>query len=328
MNRNCMRMKVMAALATALLLAGCGPSTPEEFLASAKQELAKNDRAAAVIHLRNALQKNPDLGEARFLLGKALLENGDAVAAEKELRKAMELQYPADQAIPALARVMMLLGQSRKVIDEFGKTELGSPEGTADLQTTLGLALLSQGNVSAAQAAFAAALAAQADYPRAVLGEARIKASAGELKPALDLVEKALAKAPDLAEGWQLKGRPSGGSGATRRGARCLSQGHRNRSQGCRGAFCDRFDADAAGKDRGSQQATGRDEAGCTETSADALPAGLARVYAKEFCGRERSDPAATQGLSRQPARTLARWHDRSAAQGLCAGRSEIPESP
>ncbi len=195
------------------MVAGCGPSTPEELLATAKQELAKNDGAAAVIHLRNALQKNPDLGEVRFLLGKALLENGELVTAEKELRKAVELKYPTDQAIPVLAKAMLMLGQPKKVVEEFGTTQMGTPEATADLQTTIGLALLAQGNVSAAQAAFAAALAAQPDYPRAVLGEAGIKASAGELKAGLELVEKVLARAPDLSEGWKLKGMPSGGSG-------------------------------------------------------------------------------------------------------------------
>ena len=107
MIRISMHKTLMAALAAAFLVAGCGPSTPEELLATAKQELAKNDGAAAVIHLRNALQKNPDLGEVRFLLGKALLENGELVAAEKELRKAVELKYPTDQAIPVLARAVL-----------------------------------------------------------------------------------------------------------------------------------------------------------------------------------------------------------------------------
>ena len=86
------------------LAAGCGPSTPEALVNSAKEYLAKNDRNAAVIQLKSALQKNPDYVEARFLLGKTLLEVGDLASAEKELRKAAELNYPVDKVAPALAR--------------------------------------------------------------------------------------------------------------------------------------------------------------------------------------------------------------------------------
>jgi cellulose synthase operon protein C len=206
MNRIVMNRLMPAALALTMLVAGCGARTPEDFVASAKQQLAKNDVAAAIVHLRNALQKDPDLGEARFLLGKALLDAGEFVAAEKELRRAVELKFPADQAIPALARAMLSLGQTKKLVEEFGKTEIASPAGSADLQTTIGLALLAQGDLPAAKAAFAAAQTVQPEYPRAVLGEARAIASAGELKPALELVDRALAKAPGLSEGWQLKG--------------------------------------------------------------------------------------------------------------------------
>ena len=80
----------------------------------------KNDRAGAVIQLRNALQKNPDLAEARFLLGKSLLETGDLPGAEKELRKAAELKYPADEVVPVLARLLVRRGEYKKALDEFG----------------------------------------------------------------------------------------------------------------------------------------------------------------------------------------------------------------
>src|SRR6476620_7862733 len=114
-NHFCSKPKVMrrslrcpAALAVlaAVCLVGCAPDKPEALIASAKEYLARNDRNAAVIQLKNALQKNPDLGEARFLLGKALLENGDMAAAEKELTKANELRYPFDQLAPVLARAI------------------------------------------------------------------------------------------------------------------------------------------------------------------------------------------------------------------------------
>ena len=79
-------------LTTALMLTGvlvaCGGKDPEQLVASARDYLQKNDNAAAIIELKNALQEKNDFPEARLLLGKALLDSGDVVGAEAELRKA------------------------------------------------------------------------------------------------------------------------------------------------------------------------------------------------------------------------------------------------
>ena len=92
MNRNLtFRLTLVAAALAAGVLTGCSEK-PEAMVASAKDYLAKNDRNAAIIQLKNALQQNPDLGEARLLLGKAQLQAGDLASAEKELRKAL-LKY-------------------------------------------------------------------------------------------------------------------------------------------------------------------------------------------------------------------------------------------
>src|SRR5262249_276040 len=91
MTRRSLTSAGFAALLVVGLLAGCGKQSPEAQVASARQYLAKNDRTAAIVELRNALQQNPDLAEARFLLGKALLDNEDYAGAQKELRRAKAL---------------------------------------------------------------------------------------------------------------------------------------------------------------------------------------------------------------------------------------------
>ena len=65
-------MNFGGVLVVAALMAGCAKDSPDVSLASAKGYLAKNEPTAAVIELRNALQQDPDVGEARFLLGKTL----------------------------------------------------------------------------------------------------------------------------------------------------------------------------------------------------------------------------------------------------------------
>ena len=203
----------MSALLITLLVGACGSESPESMLASAKEYFARNDSKAAVIQLKNALQNKPDLAEARFLLGKALLDEGNPVAADVELRKAAELKYAPDQLVPLQARTLLLMGQAKKVIDELGKVELSSADAKADLQTSVGRAHLTTGKVDSAQAAFAAAVAAVPGYGPALIGQARIKAASRDLPGALALLDSALEKSPKLHEALQFKGDILGAQG-------------------------------------------------------------------------------------------------------------------
>ena len=148
-----------AALIATSFFAGCGNS-PEALVVSAKEYAAKKDHKAAVIQLKNALQKNPNLAEARFLLGRSLLDSGDFVSAEKELRRALELKHPVEEVAPPLARALVAIGQHKKALDELSNTVVASPGGKAELQTALGSAHIALGNVPMARTAFEAALAA------------------------------------------------------------------------------------------------------------------------------------------------------------------------
>jgi Flp pilus assembly protein TadD len=126
----------LSALLVSIFLAACNDK-PEVMLSSAKDYMAKNDNKAAVIQIKNALQSNPDLPEARYLLGTALLDTGDAAGAELELRKALDMKHPQDAVVPQLAKALLAQGQARKLTDEFAKTELGAASAKASLQVSL-----------------------------------------------------------------------------------------------------------------------------------------------------------------------------------------------
>ena len=196
---------VAVAAIAAVFIAGCSKQ-PDALVASAKEYLAKNDRPTAIIELRSALQKNPNLAEPRFLLGTALIDSGDPVAAEKELRKALELGYSYDPIAPLLARLLVSRGDNKKAIEEFATAGLLRPEARAELQSVLGQAYLGLRDISAAHERFAYALAQKPDYPPALVGLARVTAIEGNLPNALAMVETALEKAPALPDAWQLKG--------------------------------------------------------------------------------------------------------------------------
>lgn len=198
-----------SALSMALLasfLSGCGGDSPEKLIASSKEFLAKNDSKAAVIQLKNALQQDPNLGEARFLLGKALFESGDFSGAEVELRKAIERKFDRDQAVPLLAKAMLASGQAKKLIDEFGKTTLSAGEPQANLLTTLSSAYGMQGNRTAADTSLKAALEAKPDYEPAQLSEARLLASNRQYDQADSIVQTVLTKNPKNFDAYLLSG--------------------------------------------------------------------------------------------------------------------------
>ena len=194
-----------SAMLVAVLLGGCSDK-PEALVASAKESLAKNDRNAAIIQLKNALQENPDIGEARFLLGKSLLETGDMAAAEKELRRARELNFPDEQVVPLLASVLVAQGAYKKALEQFAIVELAAPQARAELASTLGQAQSGLGDNDAARRLFADAQKAVPGYPAAVLGEARLKGAGGDTSGAMAMVDAVIAKSPTLADAWALKG--------------------------------------------------------------------------------------------------------------------------
>ena len=197
---------VIPAFICGLLLVGCGGESPQRRLASAKEYLQKKDTKAAVIELKNALQASPDLGEARYLLGTTMLQEGNVVAAEIELRKALAAGFQAEVVVPELARTMLLMGQAKKLIDEFGNARLGKPASDASLQTTLAAAYAALDRPDRAMSALNTALADDSKYVPALLASARVKAANKDFDGAIAVAEGVLTRDSGNAEAWKLKG--------------------------------------------------------------------------------------------------------------------------
>lgn len=198
-TRHPLRNAAISALLATLLLTACFGEKPEAMIASAKDYMAKNDNKAAIIQIKNALQKVPDSAEARFLLGKALLATGDSAAAEIELRKAQDLKYPPDQIVPLMARTLLASKQFKKLTEGLATADAGTPAATAELQTIVAVAQYAQGRTEAGQAALQAALASQPDFPPAQLIDAKIKAGETDLLAAPGVLDSLLAKGFETA---------------------------------------------------------------------------------------------------------------------------------
>lgn len=191
------RRLALAAI-TAALLAGCSDS-PEEMLASAKSYLASNDLNAASIQLKNALQENANLAEARFLLGKVNLERGDVPGAAKELQRALDLGYEREQVVPLLARAWVRAAEFDRVLNEFKDVELADASARSMLLGAVADAHLAKANAADAARTYEAALAAQADNDDAAVGLARARLFGGDAAAAEEGARALVGRRPELA---------------------------------------------------------------------------------------------------------------------------------
>lgn len=200
------RKHIVLATLLAALLGACSGEKPEAMLASARDYVAKNDYKAAAIQVKNALQENPDLAEARYILGLSLLKGGDPVGAETEFRKARALSYPDDKVVPPMAQALLLQGKGKNVVEDFAAVQLTTPASVAEFQTALSAAHRSQGAGERAQRALEAALAAVPTYAPALLLRAAALAGERKFDEAMTIVDSVLAKDDKNVEGWRLKG--------------------------------------------------------------------------------------------------------------------------
>lgn len=93
-----------------LVLFACSQQTGEQHLQKARGYVEDKDYQAAVIELKSALQKSPQLAEARFELGRIYVQQQQFQQAEKELNRAMEYGYPEEAVIPLLSRAYQKTG--------------------------------------------------------------------------------------------------------------------------------------------------------------------------------------------------------------------------
>jgi putative PEP-CTERM system TPR-repeat lipoprotein len=197
---------VLAAIvgAGAFWLVG-GPSEAD-MLASAKARFEANDPRAAVVELKSLLVAYPQSAQGRFLLGQALMRSGDPAAAEAELRRALDAGHPQDQVLPVLAAALMAQGKGSELSQSFGTVDLRDPAAACELKTQVATAHLEAGDLDAAEEAVTSALRSVPDDPQAQVVRARITAARGDSIAAGRMVDDLLARKPDVAEAWLLRG--------------------------------------------------------------------------------------------------------------------------
>lgn len=184
--------RLSIALLGTLLLTACERGSVEQLRAEAVAYHQRGETQAALIQLKNALEITPRDAEVRAMMATMYNDSGEVLAAEKEIRKAMDYGAPPAQALPVLARALLLQGQFQKVLDE---TAGASADPT--LLSLRGDAWLGLANIEQAGKHYEAALKIKPDFPGALMGQGKLAYLAGDAAGAREFARRALAQAPD-----------------------------------------------------------------------------------------------------------------------------------
>ncbi len=184
----------------------CSPQVdPQAAVKSARSHLDQGRAVDAAIEAKRALQIDPTLSEARFLLTLALMGSGDVPGAELELRRAIERGWPMTQSAPLLATLLTAQGKHKELVAELSAQSLDDPAAHAQLRTLLAAALSRTGKPAEAEKVIDELLQAQPAHRPARLEKARLLAATGKGPAALRVVDDLVAQDGQDADALLLK---------------------------------------------------------------------------------------------------------------------------
>lgn len=198
---NLLKRATLAALGVFAMVAlgGCERFVSNETrVERAEDAMARGDHRAAVVHLMNALQKEPENARARVLLAESALWLGDPVGAERELKR---LKPPPDAPQTLLAaRAALAQGRAAEVIETLSRSTLDFPPGQREL--LLGSAHLQMRQLAEARREYEAAAAANPALVEAKAGALEARAAAGDRDAALAGFAELVKTSPESAAAW------------------------------------------------------------------------------------------------------------------------------
>lgn len=167
----------------------------------------KEDLAGAIIQLKNALQIDKSMLPVQMLLGKALLHNGDVVAAEVAFNEAIRLGVNRAEVVVPMAQAYLAQGKQKLVLDQplFAVAGL-PPEVQAQVWLLRAAASADLGDLRSALKSVEEARVLNPRSAASWLAEVGIRIRAKQFKEADAAAAQALELTPESADAWYQKG--------------------------------------------------------------------------------------------------------------------------
>jgi len=191
-NTRFARFSVIFLLPLALALAACNrQASSEQLMNEAKRFQDTGDYKSAAIQLKNALQNDASNPEIRYRLGVVYNRTGDGLSAEKELKKALELDPKHPKVAAELGAAFLRQGAFERVLTDIKAPEAGAAN-RAEVLVLRAQAHAALRQMKEAEESFALALETRPGFINALVGQARLKASAQDWDGALAILDQAL----------------------------------------------------------------------------------------------------------------------------------------
>lgn len=208
MHEKISRIRTLAVgglLAVAMLASGgCDfLVSPQQRYERAQALVADGEYRRALVELKNALQKQSDLHEARALLAEVALWLGDPTSAQTELDRLPKTEGE-DAHADLRIRIELAQGRFSSVLDKLTHVPSGIKPSRVELYR--GFALQGVGKTPEAQQAFQSASQLDPTLIEAQVGIAETMAARGELAAALALATKLTEQHPQAALAWYSQG--------------------------------------------------------------------------------------------------------------------------
>lgn len=184
------------ALMLCVALAGCKGHTSESLNAEGEALFQQGNYNGAIVHYKNALEKDPNFVPARFNLGLAYIETGKMDQAEREFRKVL-LQNPYDGRVNfQLGRIANFQNKPAVAVPLIMAYLQEHPDDAAALEQ-LAISATISGDPASAKGHLEKALAVEPDRISAQMGLIQILMVQGDRAEARKMLDKLLAQDPD-----------------------------------------------------------------------------------------------------------------------------------
>lgn len=191
------------------LILWVGASLAQDFAEHYEAAIASYDKGKhedAFIHLKNALQDNPDHLPSTLLMGNVYFDTGNMQAAEQLFMEALELGADLNLVLPLLGSSLILQNKVDALIAFEDRYDTLSRRGKFEWHLLRGQAYLLQQRPEQADAQFSQAKALFPDEVRAMNTMATFYMQQRRYGEAEALINQSIEKAPDNEKSWQLKG--------------------------------------------------------------------------------------------------------------------------